>query len=50
MQQMNNLKVKCDMRQKPKNLVFLAEDVEVAMDMLKSTLSTHALALSEELC
>ena len=50
MQQMNNLKQKCDMRQKPKNLVFLAEDVEVAIEMLRSTIPTHALIMSEELC
>ena len=35
--QMNYLKTKCDMRQKPKNLVFLSEDVEVAIDMLRNT-------------
>jgi hypothetical protein len=37
MQQMNNFKVKCHMRQKPKNLVFIAEDVETAIEMLQNT-------------
>ena len=47
---MNYLKHKCDMRQKPKNLVFISEDVEVAIDMLKNTEQTHPLQMSEELC
>ena len=44
---MKNLKVKCDMRQKPKNLVFLADDVEAAIDILRDTQATHPLILSE---
>ena len=46
---MNNLKIKCDMRQKPKNLVFMADDVEGAIEMLQRTESTHPLYLSDEL-
>ena len=37
MHQINMFKVKCDMRQKPKNLVFIAEDVEQAIELLANT-------------
>mmetsp|Transcript_36160 Transcript_36160/g.35112 ORF Transcript_36160/g.35112 Transcript_36160/m.35112 type:complete len:88 (-) Transcript_36160:255-518(-) len=47
---MKYLKAKCDMRQKPKNLIFLSSDVDVAIEMLKNTSPTHALNLNEVLC
>ena len=50
LQQMRYLKDKCEMRQKPKNLVFISEDVEIAIDMLKNTHPTHPLLMSEDLC
>ena len=50
MQQINMFKVKCDMRQRPKNLVFLAEDVEQAIELLEQTQPTHPLELNSELC
>jgi hypothetical protein len=47
---MNNFKQKCHMRQKPKNLTFLAEDVETAIEMLATVYPTHPLQMSVELC
>lgn len=43
-------KIKCDMRQKPKNLVFIAEDVETAIEFLSNTQPTQPLELIPELC
>jgi len=50
MSQLSDLKAKCTNRQKPKNLIFLAEDVDMARGLLMDTHSTHALDLQSELC
>ena len=47
---MRNLKTKCEKRQKPKSIVFFGDDVEIAIDMLRNTQSTHPLVMSEQLC
>ena len=47
--QLNYLKNKCEMRQKPKNLVYSVQDVDQAMQRLKAIGSVSALELSEEL-
>ena len=47
LQQMRSLKVKCEKRQKPKSIVFFGNDVEIAIDMLRNTQSTHPLVMSE---
>lgn len=50
MHQINMLKIKCDMRQKPKNLVYFAEDVDLAIDYLLNLQPMNPLELSPELC
>ena len=50
MTQLADLKAKCQNRQKPKNLIFQAEDVELAKELLMDVRSVHPLDLQAELC
>jgi hypothetical protein len=47
---MNNFKIKCNMRQKPKNLVFIADDVQTAMEFLSNLSPVQPLEMSRDLC
>ncbi|CDW75125.1 UNKNOWN [Stylonychia lemnae] len=50
MQQMQNFKIKCNMRQKPKNLVFIADDVQTAMEFLFNYNPVQPLEMNKDLC
>ncbi len=50
LQQIYNFKERCEKKQKTKTLMFHSEDVDQAVELLVSTLPTHPLVMSPELC
>jgi hypothetical protein len=50
LQQLHQLKKKCEMRQKPHNLTFIAGDVQIAIDLLARMEYRPPVALDSHLC
>lgn len=48
-EQINNIKTKCELRQKAKNLAFTSDDVESTLIMLSKKEATRPLKLAPEL-